>query len=46
MRHSISNTAEYGDYITSPKIITTESKEAMRSVLKDIQTRNRNRFIW
>ena len=38
MRHSISNTAEYGDYITGPKIITSESKEAMRGVLKDIQT--------
>ncbi len=38
MRKSISNTAEYGDYITGPKIITEESKEAMRGVLKDIQT--------
>ena len=38
MRDSISNTAEYGDYITGKKIITKESKDAMREVLKDIQT--------
>ena len=37
MRYSISNTAEYGDYITGPKIITEETKKAMRKVLKDIQ---------
>lgn len=37
MRYSISNTAEYGDYITGPKIITEETKKAMREVLKDIQ---------
>ena len=37
MRYSISNTAEYGDYITGPKIITEESKKAMKQVLKDIQ---------
>lgn len=37
MRDSISNTAEYGDYITGKKIITKESKEAMRGVLADIQ---------
>jgi ketol-acid reductoisomerase len=37
MRYSISNTAEYGDYITGPKIITEETKDAMRQVLKDIQ---------
>ena len=38
MRSSISNTAEYGDYITGPKIITPATKEAMRGVLKDIQS--------
>ncbi|MDY4011628.1 MAG: ketol-acid reductoisomerase [Fusobacterium gastrosuis] len=38
MRHSISNTAEYGDFLTGPKIITAETKEAMRGVLKDIQS--------
>lgn len=37
MRYSISNTAEYGDYITGPKIITEDIKNAMRGVLKDIQ---------
>lgn len=38
MRYSISNTAEYGDYITGSKIITEDTKNAMRGVLKDIQT--------
>ena len=37
MKYSISNTAEYGDYITGPKIITEDTKNAMRGVLKDIQ---------
>ena len=37
MRYSISNTAEYGDYITGPKIITEDTKKAMKKVLKDIQ---------
>ena len=37
MRDSISNTAEYGDYITGPKIITDETKKAMKAILKDIQ---------
>ena len=37
MRYSISNTAEYGDYITGPKIITDETKQAMKKVLADIQ---------
>ena len=37
MRYSISNTAEYGDYITGPKIITEETKKAMKKVLSDIQ---------
>ena len=37
MRYSVSNTAEYGDYITGPKIITKDTKDAMRQVLKDIQ---------
>ncbi len=37
MRYSISNTAEYRDYITGPKIITEETKKAMKKVLKDIQ---------
>ncbi|MBR4358684.1 MAG: ketol-acid reductoisomerase [Butyrivibrio sp.] len=37
MRYSISNTAEYGDYITGPKVITAETKKAMKQILKDIQ---------
>ena len=37
MRYSISNTAEYGDYITGPKIITDETKKAMKQILSDIQ---------
>ncbi len=37
MRYSISNTAEYGDYVTGPKIITPETKEAMKKILADIQ---------
>ena len=37
MRYSISNTAEFGDYITGPKIITEETKKAMKKVLADIQ---------
>lgn len=38
MRYSISNTAEYGDYITGPKVVTAETKKAMKQVLTDIQT--------
>ena len=37
MRYSISNTAEYGDYISGPKIITEDTKKAMRKILSDIQ---------
>ena len=37
MRYSISNTAEYGDYITGPKIITDDTKKAMKQILTDIQ---------
>ena len=37
MRYSISNTAEYGDYITGPKIITDETKKSMKKILSDIQ---------
>ncbi|MDY2864856.1 MAG: ketol-acid reductoisomerase, partial [Oscillospiraceae bacterium] len=33
MRYSISNTAEYGDYITGPKIITEDTKKAMKQIL-------------
>ncbi|UHA72266.1 ketol-acid reductoisomerase [Paenibacillus sp. 481] len=37
MRDSISNTAEYGDYVTGPRIVTEETKKAMKAVLTDIQ---------
>lgn len=37
MRYSISNTAEYGDYITGPKVITEDTKKAMKQILKNIQ---------
>jgi ketol-acid reductoisomerase len=38
MRYSISNTAEYGDYITGPKIITAKTRKTMKTILKDIQS--------
>ncbi|MBQ8405494.1 MAG: ketol-acid reductoisomerase [Clostridia bacterium] len=38
MRYSVSNTAEYGDYVTGPKVITEETKKAMKKVLADIQS--------
>ena len=37
MRYSISNTAEFGDYITGPKVITKETKQTMKNILSDIQ---------
>ena len=37
MRYSISNTAEYGDYVTGPKLITEETKKTMKKILSDIQ---------
>ena len=37
MRYSVSNTAEYGDYVTGPKIITEETKKTMKQILKEIQ---------
>ena len=38
MRYSISNTAEYGDYMTGPRMVTAETKAEMKRVLEDIQT--------
>jgi len=38
MRYSISNTAEYGDLTRGPRIITEETKEEMRRILKEVQT--------
>ncbi|MDD3278183.1 MAG: ketol-acid reductoisomerase [Lachnospiraceae bacterium] len=37
MRYSISNTAEYGDYVTGPKLVTEETKKTMKKILADIQ---------
>ena len=37
MRYSISNTAEYGDYVAGPRIVTDETKKAMKQVLTEIQ---------
>ncbi|MGL4653077.1 ketol-acid reductoisomerase [Cetobacterium sp.] len=37
MRESISNTAEYGDYVRGKKIVTKESRENMKDILEDIQ---------
>ena len=38
MRYSISNTAEYGDYVTGPRMVTDETREEMKRVLKEIQS--------
>ncbi|WP_200762380.1 ketol-acid reductoisomerase [Nitrosophilus alvini] len=37
MRYSISNTAEYGDYVSGPRVINEESRKAMKQILKEIQ---------
>ena len=42
MNYSISNTAEYGEYVTGPRIITAETKAEMKRVLDDIQS---GRFV-
>jgi hypothetical protein len=38
MNYSISNNAEYGEYVTGPRIITDETKKVMKQVLRDIQS--------
>ncbi|MDG6778431.1 ketol-acid reductoisomerase [Thiomicrorhabdus sp. zzn3] len=38
MNYSISNNAEYGEYVTGPRVINEESREAMRQALADIQS--------
>ena len=38
MNYSISNNAEYGEYVTGPRVVTEATKNAMRQCLKDIQT--------
>jgi ketol-acid reductoisomerase len=40
MHYSISNTAEYGDYLSGPKVITEKTKEAMKEILENIQSGN------
>ncbi|MBE1237354.1 ketol-acid reductoisomerase [Phaeovibrio sulfidiphilus] len=42
MRYSISNTAEYGDYVSGPRVVTKETRQRMQEVLEDIQT---GRFV-
>jgi ketol-acid reductoisomerase len=42
MRYSVSNTAEYGDYVSGPRVITDETKKAMKAILDDIQS---GRFV-
>lgn len=38
MRYSISDTAQWGDFVSGPRVITSDTKQAMKDVLKDIQT--------
>jgi ketol-acid reductoisomerase len=38
MNYSISNTAEWGEYVSGPRVITSETKAEMKNILKDIQT--------
>jgi ketol-acid reductoisomerase len=38
MNYSISNNAEYGEYVTGPRVVTEQTKEAMRECLRNIQT--------
>ena len=38
MRYSISNTAEYGDFSRGPRVVTDQTKDEMRRILKEIQT--------
>ena len=40
MHYSISNTAEYGDYLSGPKVITENTKNAMKGILENIQSGN------
>ncbi len=46
MHYSISNTAEYGDYLSGPKVITDDTKKAMKEILNNIQSGNfANEFL-
>ena len=42
MRYSVSNTAEYGDYVSGPRIVDADTKARMKDILTDIQT---GRFV-
>ncbi len=37
MNYSVSNTAEYGEYVSGPRVVTAETKAEMKRILKDIQ---------
>ena len=38
MNYSVSNTAEYGEYVSGPRVVTPETKAEMRQILSDIQS--------
>jgi ketol-acid reductoisomerase len=38
MRHSISNTAEYGDFVSGPRVVDAATKKRMQKILKEIQS--------
>ena len=38
MRYSVSNTAEYGDYISGPRVVTEDTKKEIKKILDDIQS--------
>ena len=38
MNYSISNNAEYGEYVSGPRVVTSETKKVMKQILTDIQT--------
>ena len=40
MNYSVSNTAEFGEYVSGPRVITEETRAEMKRILKDIQTGN------
>jgi len=38
MRYSVSDTAEYGDYVAGPRLVTDETRAAMRTLLSEVQS--------
>jgi ketol-acid reductoisomerase len=38
MNYSVSNTAEFGEYVSGPRVVTSETKAEMKRILSDIQT--------